>query len=73
MYKTRTLENTIKNSSKSFKIILISGMRQIGKTTFLKNICDKNRNYVTLDNPNDLLMAKQEPQFFFQTYKLPVL
>lgn len=73
MYKSRTLKKIIENSSKSFKAILICGMRQIGKTTFLKNICDENRTYVTLDNPNDLLMAKQEPQFFFQAYKPPVL
>lgn len=73
MYKSRTLREAIENSSKSFKVILICGMRQIGKTTFLKNICGKDRTYVTLDNPNDLLMAKQEPQFFFQTYKPPVL
>lgn len=73
MYKSRTLKQIIKNSSKNFKAILICGMRQIGKTTFLKNICEDNRTYVTLDNPNDLLMAKQEPQFFFQTYKPPLL
>ena len=73
MYKSRTLKQIIKNSSKNFKAILICGMRQIGKTTFLQNICEDNRTYVTLDNPNDLLMAKQEPQFFFQTYKPPLL
>jgi len=73
MYKSRTLKQIIKNSSKNFKVILISGMRQIGKTTFLKNIAGENRTYVTLDNPKDLLMAKQEPQFFFQTYKPPLL
>lgn len=73
MYKSRTLKQIIENSSKNFKVILISGMRQIGKTTFLKNIAGENRTYVTLDNPNDLLMAKQEPQFFFQTYRPPLL
>lgn len=73
MYKSRTLKQIIINSSENFKAILICGMRQIGKTTFLKNICEENRTYVTLDNPNDLLMAKQEPQFFFQTYRPPLL
>jgi len=73
MYRQRTLKHTIENSSDDFKAILICGMRQIGKTTFLKNLCKKNRTYVTLDNPSDLLMAKKEPQFFFQTYKPPVL
>ncbi|MDR1941213.1 MAG: ATP-binding protein [Endomicrobium sp.] len=73
MYKARTLKKTLQAASKDFKTVLITGMRQVGKTTFLKNSSDKNRKYVTLDNPKDLLLAKQEPEFFLQTYKPPVL
>jgi len=72
MNKIRTISKTIKKASKSFKAVLICGMRQVGKTTVLKNACEKDRAYVTLDNPKDLLMAKNEPQFFFETYKTPV-
>ncbi len=73
MYRSRTLSKVIEKSSQGFKAIMVSGMRQIGKTTFLKHIGEKDRSYVTLDNPNDLLMARQEPRFFLQTYKPPVL
>jgi predicted AAA+ superfamily ATPase len=73
IYKERTLQKIVLDTSKSFKTILITGMRQVGKTTILKHIGKNNRQYVTLDNPKDLLLAKDEAEFFFQTYKPPVL
>jgi predicted AAA+ superfamily ATPase len=72
MNKVRTIDKVIERASKSFRAILICGMRQVGKTTALKDACKKDRVYVTLDNPKDLLMAKSEPNFFFETYKPPV-
>ncbi|MDR3112969.1 MAG: AAA family ATPase, partial [Endomicrobium sp.] len=72
MYRNRTLENTIKLAEKHFKVILLTGMRQVGKTTFLKHIYG-NINYVTLDDPKILLEAKSEPELFFQRYKFPLL
>ena len=72
-YKNRTLKDIILKVSKNFKIVLITGMRQVGKTTIFKQICENNRKYVTLDNPKDLLMAKEEPEFFISTYKSPIL
>ncbi|MDR2457904.1 MAG: ATP-binding protein [Clostridiales Family XIII bacterium] len=56
---------------KGFKVILITGARQVGKTTFLNSI-SKNMNYVTLDNPKNLLLAKTDPEMFFQRFSLPV-
>jgi predicted AAA+ superfamily ATPase len=71
MYKDRTLKNTVLAAKKGFKVILITGARQVGKTTFLNSI-SKNMNYVTLDNPKDLLIAKTDPEMFFQRFSLPV-
>ncbi len=71
--KERTLKNIVLKITNSFKIILITGMRQVGKTTFLKSIDTQNRKYVTLDNPNDLILAKDDPNFFLETFKPPVL
>jgi predicted AAA+ superfamily ATPase len=73
MHKNRTLNNTILEFSKSFKVILIIGARQVGKTTLLQNACENERNYVTLDNPTDLLKAKNDPQGFLQTYNPPII
>jgi predicted AAA+ superfamily ATPase len=72
LYKERTLQKIVLEASKSFKTILLTGMRQIGKTMLLQHIEENNRQYVTLDNPKDLLLAKDEADFFFQTYKPPI-
>jgi predicted AAA+ superfamily ATPase len=72
MLKKRTLASSIERVSNSFKVLLLTGMRQVGKTTLLK-MCGKNRKYVTLDNPKDLRLAIEEPELFMETYAAPVL
>jgi predicted AAA+ superfamily ATPase len=72
MYKERTLRKSVLKASKSFKTVIVTGMRQVGKTTFLKHIGQSNRQYVTLDNPKDLVLAKNESELFLQTYKTPI-
>jgi predicted AAA+ superfamily ATPase len=72
-YFERTLTEEIMRISKNFKAILISGPRQIGKTTLLKHAAEDNRKYVTLDNPSDLLLAKNDPRGFLDIYKPPVI
>ena len=49
MYKERTLEKQVIELSSQFKVLLITGARQVGKSTLLKQ-CDNNRNYVTLND-----------------------
>lgn len=69
----RTIEPVLKDLSQRFRVLLLTGMRQVGKTTVLKKLCEQDRTYVTLDNNADLQLARTEPQLFFQTYKPPVL
>jgi predicted AAA+ superfamily ATPase len=57
--------------SGKFKILLVNGPRQIGKTTALKNTQDGKRKYVSLDNPQDLQKAKNDPRGFLDTYAPP--
>ncbi|MDR0646217.1 MAG: ATP-binding protein [Elusimicrobiota bacterium] len=73
MYKNRTLSLSVAEASKYFKVVLLTGMRQVGKTTFFQHISDSKRKYVSLDNPKILLLAKKDPELFFQEYKPPVL
>jgi predicted AAA+ superfamily ATPase len=72
-YFERTLSKEIASVSGNFKSILVSGPRQIGKTTLLKHIAEQERKYVTLDNPSDLLLAKTDPRGFLDTYNPPVI
>jgi len=72
-YKTRTLSPYIQRISDKFKVLLINGPRQIGKTTLLKITSENKRKYVTLDNPKDLLKAKTDPKGFLDTYAPPCI
>ena len=74
MYIERDLERKFELMNANFKAILLTGARQVGKTTMLKNLSKKsNRTYVTLDDANIRDLAKTDPKLFFQTYKTPIL
>jgi predicted AAA+ superfamily ATPase len=73
MYLKRTLERFILEASDQFSVILITGPRQVGKTTILKHISTKDRKYVTLDDPRISLLAQEEPSLFLERYPPPIL
>jgi predicted AAA+ superfamily ATPase len=73
MYITRKIEDTAKKTSSTFPVLLITGPRQSGKTTLLKRLADAERKYVTLDDPDDKLFAKEQPSAFLQRYAPPVM
>ena len=76
MYISRTLEPTIQRASHQFPVVMITGARQVGKTTVLRHLAhqtSQNRNYVTLDDPTLLILAKEEPKLFLERFKPPLL
>jgi uncharacterized protein len=73
MYIHRTLEQYVKKISQQFPVLMLTGSRQVGKTTLLKHLAEKNRNYVTLDNPLLLNLAKSDPSLFMQRFPGPIL
>jgi len=73
MYLPRHIEPTIRNISATFPVLLITGPRQIGKTTLLSQLAEPERTYVSLDDPEARALAVESPGLFFQRYKPPVL
>jgi len=73
MYIKRAIENTIIRISKTFPVLMVTGPRQVGKTTLLKQLADESRKYVTLDDPDARNMAINDPALFMQRYTPPVL
>lgn len=73
MYLNRTLEHRIKDISSQFRVILVTGPRQVGKTTLLRHIAGPERRIVTLDEPAALQLAREDPGVFFQRYPPPVM
>ena len=73
MYYERTIEKTLRNISETFPVLLLTGPRQVGKTTLLTKMADEKRKIVSLDNPTVRALAKREPDLFLQRYAPPVL
>ena len=73
MYIERTLSNIVAKATKSFKVVMITGPRQVGKSTLFDNIIEPNRRKVTLDDSDVLTLAKNDPNMFFQIYQPPLL
>lgn len=69
---TRTLASTIYNVSKTFPVLLLTGPRQVGKTTLLAECGRGERNYVTLDDLDQRQLARTDPALFFQAHKTPL-
>ena len=72
MYK-RTLIKTIREINKNFPVLLMTGPRQVGKTTLLEMCLEKNREYITLDDLDVRQMAQNDPGLFIQTYNMPII
>lgn len=72
MYRHRTLEPFFLKVSGQFPVLLLTGPRQVGKTTILRHICGPGRTYVTLDDPLLLDLAKHDPGLFIQRFPPPV-
>lgn len=74
MYITRNIEQTINRISSQFKVLLLTGARQVGKTTLLKHLAqDSRRAYVTLDDLAVRSLALSDPALFLQRYTPPLL
>jgi predicted AAA+ superfamily ATPase len=73
MYLPRTLETFVDKAAGQFPCILVTGARQVGKTTLLRHLAGRERVYVTLDDPLVLSLAKDDPALFLQRFPPPVL
>lgn len=74
-YITRNMESIFLKLNQQYPAILITGPRQVGKTTMLQKLMElegRKRDYVSLDDLNERLLAKTDPAMFFQLHKPPV-
>jgi len=57
----RLIENRIIEAMADTPVVLIAGPRQAGKTTLVRQVADKGRRYLTLDDELTLLAAREDP------------
>ena len=71
-YIQRHAKQTLMKMLSQFKVVLVTGPRQVGKSTLLQNEL-KNFEYVTLDDMAELEQARSDPALFFKNHSLPVV
>jgi predicted AAA+ superfamily ATPase len=73
MYIRRTLDQPFRAAADHFPVMLVTGARQVGKTTFLREIAGEGRTYLSLDDPRLVELARSDPPQFMQRYPGPVI
>lgn len=71
-YLNRHLEDRLKRYAKAFKIVLVAGARQVGKTTLLKHAFPEIK-HVVFDPVQDLYGARNDPDQFLETFGSPLI
>jgi predicted AAA+ superfamily ATPase len=66
------LARTILKAIKTFPAIVVTGPRQSGKTTLLKSLFSRTHRFVTLEDPDVRIRAKEDPLNFLNQYSPPV-
>ena len=76
MYITRHMEKPVMELNEQYPVLLLTGPRQVGKTTMLEHLVEvegKGRKKVSLDDLTLRELAKTDPKMFFQLYQPPLL
>ncbi len=72
-YIQRGLEATLAAATAAFPAVMVSGPRQTGKTTLLREQFGRNYRYVSLEQPPIRTLARQDPGGFLDVYRAPVI
>lgn len=73
MYIHRDIEKTINELLSQFKVVLVTGARQVGKTTVLKESIGDRYTYITMEDSAFAKQASDDPVLFFQANALPLI
>src|SRR3989338_11608112 len=71
-YVSRSIEKEIRQASRAFPALLVTGPRRAGKTTLLKRIFPK-ASYYLLEDPDAIARIKADPRSFMEDMKPPVI
>jgi uncharacterized protein len=63
-YVERTLEASLRKAARQFPVVMVTGPRQSGKTTTLRQLFGRTHRYVSLEPPDTRLAAESDPRGF---------
>ena len=72
-YVPRYLAHTLSRAASTFPVVLVTGARQTGKTTLLRNEFGDTHRYTSLERPDVRLRAEADPVAFLDENPPPVI
>ena len=70
----RTIKKPLLDSIKSYPVTLVTGARQVGKSTLCYELKKElNYNYVSLDDMDERQLANDDPKFFLAKHQTPLI
>ncbi len=72
MFIERNIKKAFLKANKFFPVLLLTGARQVGKSTFLRKLSSKYK-YVSLDPLDVQAQAKEDPRLFLANNPPPVI
>lgn len=73
MYIEREIEAAVTRRLAQRKVVLVTGARQVGKTTLLRSRFSQDASYTSLDNLGALAMAREDPEGFLLSRSRPMI
>lgn len=73
MYLNRIITSRLKQLTEAFPVIVISGARQVGKSTLVQHVFGKTHDYVVFDPAIDIENARQDPELFLDNHRTPLI
>ena len=72
-YRHRAIENKLETLAKHFPVVVVTGARQVGKSTLLAHLFGSSARHIVFDPVTDEFGARRDPQFFLQQHKAPLI
>ena len=72
MYLYRHIETVLRKAIKQSKVVLLTGARQVGKSTSIREVFP-DHTYITLDDENELQLALSDRALFFRDRHFPLI
>ena len=69
---TRSMIAELEHYTRAFPCVLVTGARQVGKTTLLKDCLPEGMSYVSLDSMKVAAEAKADPEGFLENHPAPL-
>lgn len=69
---SREVKERIKKINDTFRVLVVTGPRQVGKTTVLESLMPENMTKVSLDDETLRKEAQENPKIFLESYPTPL-